>query len=192
MKKTHWREIKQTDTDTQTGGTKRKQRAGMEITIKFYDIKEKLPEKSGDYLTINGHGYWSQMHYSTRHKHFNVYDRDASAKHALRPDYWAELPDIPKPTPKRTYYRGCYTHPRYFAKPEEFDPCPICKKTDGMWVLAQKEFEADKHEHGYSVTAQCYSCDLRLNEYSLNPRDYQELRDDLRQKWNRMGNRRTS
>ena len=68
----------------------------MEITCKFYDVKEKLPEKSGYYLCFGGCNYWASLPYSVKHKAFNVYDADEDTKYALRPDYWAELPDIPK------------------------------------------------------------------------------------------------
>ena len=67
----------------------------MEIKIKLFDAKEELPKRSGEYLCFIG-TYWTSLPYSTRHKHFNAYDRDASAKHAIDVLFWAELPELYK------------------------------------------------------------------------------------------------
>lgn len=66
----------------------------MEITIKLHDVRDKLPDKSGDYICVDHYGRWWQLHYSTRNRAFNSHDRDEVATYALYPDYWAELPEI--------------------------------------------------------------------------------------------------
>ena len=68
----------------------------MEITVKFYDTKEKLPEKSGEYLCFGGGNYWANLWYSAKHKAFNVYDASEDTKYEIRPYYWAALPDMPE------------------------------------------------------------------------------------------------
>lgn len=93
---------------------------------------------------------------------------------------------------EQKYYHGCYSQPHIWGMPEEFNSCPICRKTDHMRVTAQKRFDEACHECGYIIKIECSRCMLAVNQYSFKPRDYWDMRADLRQKWNRMGNRRTS
>lgn len=88
---------------------------------------------------------------------------------------------------EQKYHHGCYSHPDIWGMPEEFNSCPICGKTDGMHVTAQKRFEEANHQHGYMIKIGCIRCMLEVNEYSFEPRDYWDMRADLRQKWNRLG-----
>lgn len=93
---------------------------------------------------------------------------------------------------EQKYHHGCYSHPHIWGMPEEFNSCPVCGKTDGMSVTPQERFKEANYPHGYIIKIECIRCMLELNEYSFEPRDYWDLRADLRQKWNRLGNRRTS
>ena len=68
----------------------------MEIKIELFDAKEELPKRSGEYLCFIGGTYWTNLPYSTRHKRFNAYNRDASAKYAMEVLFWAELPELYK------------------------------------------------------------------------------------------------
>lgn len=90
---------------------------------------------------------------------------------------------------EQKYYFMCEDYPEIYGKPEGFNPCPICGKTEAMWITAQKRFEEANHQHGYSITIECLRCLLEVSEYSYEPRAYWDMRADLRQKWNRLGGR---
>lgn len=92
---------------------------------------------------------------------------------------------------EQKYYFMCSDYPEIYGEPEEFNSCPICRKTDHVWITAQKRFEEANHQHGYMIKIECSRCMLAVNEYSFEPRDYWDMRADLRQKWNRLRSRRT-
>ena len=78
----------------------------MEIKIRFYDVKEELPGKSGEYLCFGGGNYWANLRYSVKHKAFNVGDANEDTKYEIRPYYWAELPNMPKEDKKEEQTGG--------------------------------------------------------------------------------------
>lgn len=63
------------------------------VTLEFHDVRDELPEKSGDYITYRN-GFYSCMPYSAKYKAFNQYDfLEYSEEHTIRVEYWAEEPD---------------------------------------------------------------------------------------------------
>jgi hypothetical protein len=68
----------------------------LETVIKWHDVTEELPEKSGAYFI---HSYsFHEVHYSSKHKLFNAqdyYTEDEAKGYAIYPNYWAELPELP-------------------------------------------------------------------------------------------------
>lgn len=66
---------------------------------KWISVKDRLPERSGDYLTCRFGDIMSVLMYSAVHKLFNAYD-DLSENHnkkfAVAVDYWMPLPEPPK------------------------------------------------------------------------------------------------
>lgn len=71
-----------------------------EVTLNFFHISEKLPEKSDNYLTISKYkdgilGNLFILPYSVKHKKFNADDYDDKPKYAIDEIvYWAEIPDL--------------------------------------------------------------------------------------------------
>lgn len=71
-----------------------------EVTLKFYSVDEKLPKKSGKYLTIDIDDIFFSLfiwEYSKKHKKFNAGDEEIKPKYAIdKVKYWAEIPDLKK------------------------------------------------------------------------------------------------
>ena len=68
----------------------------MENGIKWIKCSERLPEKSGRYLTISVPGHIQHVDYSVKHGKWNVYDDDIFFNYALeKVQYWAE-PNFPE------------------------------------------------------------------------------------------------
>lgn len=73
-----------------------------EVTLKFYSPNEKLPEKSGNYLTLCGSKNevksFIEYIFSKKHQAFNVYDvfDEESAKECKVENilYWSEVPNL--------------------------------------------------------------------------------------------------
>lgn len=57
----------------------------------FYNPNIKLPEKSGDYLCITRYGNLMYLHYSAKHKLFNMYDETQNAENAIHVVGWAKF-----------------------------------------------------------------------------------------------------
>lgn len=69
------------------------------VSLKFFSVEEKLPEKSGYYVTVvKGYeelGGLYILHYSTRHKKFNTYDHQEKPVYAINNIiYWADVNNI--------------------------------------------------------------------------------------------------
>lgn len=73
-----------------------------EVTLKFFSPNEKLPEKSGNYLTLcgskNGVKSFIEYIFSKKHQAFNVYDvfdedsvKECKVENIL---YWSEVPNL--------------------------------------------------------------------------------------------------
>ena len=68
------------------------------IELTFCSTEEKLPEKSGDYITVSGEGnHLFVVSYSEKYKLFNEYDGTPAEKageyafHDVK--LWAEIPE---------------------------------------------------------------------------------------------------
>lgn len=76
---------------------------------KWISVDERLPEKSGDYLTYHN-GVITALMYSKRHKLFNAedsLDEKFSKANCIEVSHWMPLPEAPKGVegaPKKTYY----------------------------------------------------------------------------------------
>jgi hypothetical protein len=64
----------------------------------WISVKERLPEKSGKYLTISPSGIYSILNYSAKYRAFNIYDEQpkSSLKYCLEVTHWMPLPAAPK------------------------------------------------------------------------------------------------
>ena len=58
----------------------------------FYNPNIKLPEKSGDYLCITKYNFLQHLHYSAKHKLFNIHDETKDTANAIHVVGWAEFP----------------------------------------------------------------------------------------------------
>lgn len=69
-----------------------------EVTLKFFSVEEKLPEKSGYYITVCINNNLESMyilHYSIKHKKFNTYDHQKKPTFAIDGiAFWADISDI--------------------------------------------------------------------------------------------------
>lgn len=63
------------------------------VTLEFHDVRDGLPEKSGDYF-VNALGrYFTVLHYSSKYKAFNQFDEcEYTEQHTIYVRFWAELP----------------------------------------------------------------------------------------------------
>ncbi len=57
----------------------------------FYNPNIELPEKSGDYLCITQYNYLQYLHYSAKHKLFNLHDETEITVHAIHVVAWAKF-----------------------------------------------------------------------------------------------------
>ena len=51
-----------------------------------------MPEKSGDYLCITKYNFLQHLHYSAKHKLFNIHDETKDTANAIHVVGWAEFP----------------------------------------------------------------------------------------------------
>lgn len=62
----------------------------------WVSVKNRLPEKSGEYLTLNaGTGHYAVLNFSAAHHLFNAYDhtsRKWALKHSVDVTHWMPLP----------------------------------------------------------------------------------------------------
>ena len=69
----------------------------VKTVINWHDVKEELPEESGEYLAYSliGGICWYPIPYSAKHKAFNVSDENDAPKHTLlNVDFWAYTEDL--------------------------------------------------------------------------------------------------
>lgn len=59
-------------------------------------VKDRLPEKSGEYYVIKRNGGQDVLAYSARHKAFNAYDIFDRPMHEIKVTHWMPLPEPPK------------------------------------------------------------------------------------------------
>ena len=65
----------------------------VEIENKLISVKEKLPEFSGNYLTLSDTFVYQVLSYSTKHQLWNAYDFMEEAKCAIiNITWWSQLP----------------------------------------------------------------------------------------------------
>ena len=62
----------------------------------WISVKDRLPEKSGDYLALTDNGLIERLSYSERHNAFNADDRLMYAECAILCTHWMPLPQPPK------------------------------------------------------------------------------------------------
>ena len=67
------------------------------VTVQeWISVKDRLPEKSGDYLVLTYNGFIERLSYSERHNTFNADDRLMYAECAIPCTHWMPLPQPPK------------------------------------------------------------------------------------------------
>lgn len=64
--------------------------------FKWISTAERLPEKSGLYLTYNPRRNCMTMHYSAKNKAWNAFDHEDRPKYALEVTHWMHLPEPPE------------------------------------------------------------------------------------------------
>lgn len=63
------------------------------VTLEFHDVRDGLPEKSGDYFVLTHGHYFTALPYSSKYKVFNQYDSlEYNEQHTIYVRFWAELP----------------------------------------------------------------------------------------------------
>lgn len=63
------------------------------VTLEFHDVRDGLPEKSGEYFVNVNERHFSVLPYSSKHKAFNQYDcLEYTEEHTIYVRFWAELP----------------------------------------------------------------------------------------------------
>ena len=67
------------------------------VTVQeWISVKDRLPEKSGDYLVLTYNGFIERLSSSERHNTFNADDRLMYAECAIPCTHWMPLPQPPK------------------------------------------------------------------------------------------------
>lgn len=72
---------------------------GRKTAMRWISVKDRLPEKSGEYLAITkSRGHYMVLPYSAKHKLFNSYDssRGRELKSAIECTHWMPLPEPPE------------------------------------------------------------------------------------------------
>ena len=72
------------------------QRAANRKKNKWISVKERLPEKSGLYLTYHAKRGSMTMHYSVNNEAWNAFDHEDRPKYALKVTHWMPLPEPPE------------------------------------------------------------------------------------------------
>ena len=72
------------------------QRAANRKKNKWISVKERLPEKSGLYLTYHAKRGSMTMHYSVNNDAWNAFDHEDRPKYALEVTHWMHLPEPPE------------------------------------------------------------------------------------------------
>ena len=63
--------------------------------MEWISVKDRLPEKSGDYLAFTEKGIFIVLSYSEMHRAFNAYDWCENIT-PIRCTHWMPLPDAPE------------------------------------------------------------------------------------------------
>ncbi len=75
---------------------------------------------------------------------------------------------------------------------EEFNPCPLCGKTNGLRVSSKESYAVRFLENGGAcISVRCWKCGLELSVYdhhfAMEDRtNYEKLLSVLRERWNRL------
>lgn len=67
--------------------------------IEWHETAVEPPAASGEYLVVKDSGRVGELPYSSKHKLFNAYDRDAedeAKQWGFTCKYWAERPELPE------------------------------------------------------------------------------------------------
>ena len=65
----------------------------------WINVKDRLPDESGEYLTFDKSGHFGLLEYSTLHKKFNVFDCQSIEfveRYSIEITHWMPLPEPPK------------------------------------------------------------------------------------------------
>ena len=66
------------------------------VACKWASVKDRLPEKSGEYFVHTLRGKLENLNYSVRHKAFNAFDGLIDDRNKIEVTHWMPLPEPPK------------------------------------------------------------------------------------------------
>ena len=64
--------------------------------MEWISVKDRLPERSGEYLVFTANGAYMALEYSEKHRAFNASDWLEDANKAISCTHWMPLPDVPE------------------------------------------------------------------------------------------------